>query len=57
MEQAEQAELKRSINNFIWEQAPGNMTLNRAEEIAVMLFDAFQQQPASQAYSPPEEAG
>jgi hypothetical protein len=41
-EQAEVSERKRQINNFIWENAPGCMSLADAEVASVRMLDAFE---------------
>jgi len=34
--------LKLNINALVWTYAPGNTTLERAEKLAVDIFDLFQ---------------
>jgi len=33
--------LKVLINTMVWENAPGDMTLKRADEIAIAMFNAY----------------
>lgn len=41
MDEDQICELKRKINEFIWQNSPGDMTLARAEQAAVALLSAM----------------
>lgn len=55
-EQAEQAERKRQINNFIWECGPESLTLKEAEKIACGVFVAFERVRKTESQSSGHEA-
>lgn len=50
MEEQNDLELKCRINQFIWETAPGQMTMESAEKLACIIFDAMHQSPIPKEY-------
>lgn len=37
----DETRLKEQINSFVWENGPGSMTLDQAEELALKIFRLF----------------